>query len=112
MPKKKVLSGLPDFTLEIPKNLTSMEKDIFALILENWPTSALEIAENFKEKLASREDKRRASTKYSYYLQKLVGKKLLMSKRVGNALIVWPLKVEKYRTIEDILKEESEEASD
>ncbi|MAG22284.1 MAG: hypothetical protein CL943_03200 [Candidatus Diapherotrites archaeon] len=86
--------------------LSQKEQDIFALILESWPTSAVEIAEHFGEDLSSRESKKKASTKYSYYLQKLVEKHLLMSKRVGNALIVWPVRAEKLRTIHNILENE------
>jgi predicted transcriptional regulator len=55
--------------------------------------------------LSSRELKKRASTKYAYYLQKLVEKQLVLSKRVGNALVVWPVHAEKYRTIHEILSE-------
>ncbi len=88
------------------KGLSVMEEKIFMHVLDNWPTSALEIASHFKEDLGSREKKKQLSTKYSYYLQKLVGKRLVFSKRVGNALVVWPLKVEKYRAIHSILSRE------
>ena len=88
------------------KGLSVIEQRIFAHVLENWPTSALEIAGHFKEDLGSREKRRQFSTKYSYYLQKLVEKRLVFSKRVGNALVVWPLKVEKYRAIHSILLNE------
>jgi len=84
-------------------NLSEVERKIFSLILEYWPTSALEIAEHFSENLGSREKRKQLSTKYSYYLQKLVEKKLVFSKRFGNALIVWPVEVEKYRAIHHIL---------
>lgn len=89
--------------------LNSVEKKILALVQENWPLSALEIAEHFKEKISSREEKKRASSKYSYYLKKLVEKRRIFSKRVGNALIVWPIEAEKYRTIHQILKEDKAE---
>ncbi|MEK6973131.1 MAG: hypothetical protein AABW72_03770 [archaeon] len=80
------------------------ETVILEIIKEYWPISALEIAEHMKENTKSREEKRKASTKYSYYLKKLIEKHLLLSKRVGNSLIVWPIDVEKYRTIHQILK--------
>lgn len=85
--------------------LSLIEIRIFEFVLENWPTFPIEVAENFKEDLSDREKKRRASTKYSYYLKKLVEKRLLLSKKTGNSMIVWPLVVEKYRTIHGILKE-------
>ena len=83
--------------------LSQKEQDIMEHVLDNWPTSALEIADHFNEVIETREQKKQLSTKYTYYLKKLVEKRLLLSKRVGNALIVWPLRVEKYRTVHNIL---------
>ncbi len=99
MPQNLKNSVLTDNT-----NLTDVEKEIFELVFHNWPSTALEIAEHFKEDLSTREAKTRASTKYSYYLKKLVEKKFLFSKKAGNALIVWPIEVEKYRTMHNIFR--------
>jgi predicted transcriptional regulator len=90
-------SGMPEI---IDKQAVILE-----IVKEYWPISALEIAEHFKENTKSRKEKRKASTKYSYYLKKLIEKHSILSKRVGNSLIVWPIEVEKYRTIHQILKE-------
>lgn len=92
------LSGLSDF-----------EREIFEFVLERWPTSTLEIAENFNEDLSDRDKKKRISTKYAYYLKKLVEKRLILSKKSGNSLIVWPLVVEKYRIIHEIFRGEKQE---
>ena len=102
-------SAIPEsmgFLAVSDQKLSKLESEILEFVFENWPTSALEIAEHFNEVLDSREHKKKKSTKYSYYLQKLVEKRLLFSKRFGNSLVVWPLRVEKYRTIHHILKEE------
>ena len=92
-------SALPELL-----SLPAVERKIYSFVLENWPSTPLEVAENFNERVFLRGEKKRASTKYAYYLRKLVEKKLLVSKKAGNSLIVWPLVVEKYRTIHDILK--------
>jgi|GEM_PF-901789 len=91
--------ALPDLL-----DLGEIEKKIYLYAMENWPTTPLEIAEEFNEDISNREKKKRASTKYAYYLKKLVEKKLLFSKKAGNGIIVWPVLVEKYRTIHAILK--------
>lgn len=96
-------SGIPDLVFD--KRLSQKEREVFEIVLQNWPVSALEIAGHFKELPLNRQHSKRLSTKYSYYLKKLVEKKLVLSKRMGNALVVWPLRAEKYRTIEHILKE-------
>jgi len=97
-------SDMPDLT-----ELTDLEREIFEFVLENWPTTPLEIAQNFNEHVDTREEKKRVSTKYAYYLKKLVERKLIISKKAGNAIIVWPIIVEKYRVIHEILKSEKNE---
>ncbi|MFA6268238.1 MAG: hypothetical protein WCW13_00060 [archaeon] len=100
-------SAMPDLL-----GLKDIEKSAYAFVLDNWPSTPLEIAEQFKEDLSSREKKRRASTKYAYYLKKLIEKKLLLSKKAGNSIIVWPVMVEKYRAIHDILQQHEPEHLD
>jgi len=90
-------SGIPELSLK--------ERKVLDIVKENWPISAIEIATHLNEDISSREQKKKQSTNYTYYLKKLVGKRQLLSKRVGNALIVWPLEAEAYRTIHLILKE-------
>ncbi len=89
--------------------LSEIEKKIYLAVLEKWPTTAVEIASNLNEDVSYRDAQKRASTKYTYYLKKLVERKLIVSKKSGNTLIVWPLLVEKYRTIHDILKQQEPE---
>jgi hypothetical protein len=86
-----------------------MEKKVYYVVLDKWPTTSVEIAKELGEKTSNRVDQKRASAKYSYYLKKLVEKKLIVLKKSGNTLIVWPLLVEKYRTIHDILKQQEPE---
>ena len=102
MPKNSVK---PESLLDLPQQpLSEMEFKIYSFVLESWPSSAIEVAEHFSEDLESREAKKKASTKYSYYLKKLVSKRLLFSKRIGNALVVWPMKAEKLRAVHAIFE--------
>jgi len=97
---RKEISGLPDLD-----GLSGLELRIYEFVLERWPSTPLEIAENFSEDSSSREKKKRLSTKYAYHLKKLVEKRLLLSKKAGNSIIVWPFVVEKYRAIHEILND-------
>lgn len=109
MPNSSAMPELKQgFDSSFAFGLRGKEREVFELVLEAWPTSALEIALHFKEDLSSRERKKQASTKYAYYLKKLVDKQLILGKRVGNALVVWPLQAEKLRTIHKILEYRSE----
>ncbi len=85
--------------------IRNKEQAVLEIVRSRWPISALEVAENLSEKVSSRKEKKRHSTNYAYYLKKLIAKRLVLSKRVGNALIVWPIEVEAYRTINEILRE-------
>ena len=96
---KDLFSALPDLS-----GLSDFEREIFEFVLQRWPSTPLEIAEHFNEDISDREKKKRISTKYAYYLKKLVQKQLIFSKKAGNSLIVWPLVVEKYRVVHEILK--------
>jgi len=88
-------------------DLSDKEKNILEIVKAQWPISALEIAEHFNENISTREHKKKHSTNYSYYLKKLVLKRLVLSKRIGNALVVWPLEVEAYRAIHKIINGEN-----
>jgi hypothetical protein len=103
---KQILSVMPNLA-----GLSVHEIKIFEFVLEYWPTFPLEIAESLGEDISDRDKKRRVSTRYSYYLNKLVQKQLILSKKTGNSIVVWPLVVEKYRTIHGILKEYENEST-
>ena len=87
-------------------SLNDFEREIYDFVLEFWPATALEVAEKFNENTATPDDKKRMNAKYNYYLKKIVDKGLLLSKKAGNTLIVWPVIVEKYRVVHEILKGE------
>jgi len=101
---KKQKSAMPDIM-----GLKEIEIKVYTQVLEHWPSTPLEIAEQMNEDTTNREKKKRASTKYAYYLKKLIEKKLLLSKKAGNSIIVWPIMVEKYRTIHNILQQHEPE---
>lgn len=83
----------------------SFESRLYSLIKENWPITSIELAELLSENLDSRIAKKRAYSKYSYYLKKMISNKLLISKKSGKTLVVWPVEVEKYRVIDSIINE-------
>ena len=85
--------------------LSLREQEVLSLVKENWPISAMEIAEHLNEDFSTKAHCKRHSTNYTYYLKKLVEKRLVLSKRIGNALVVWPVEVEAYRAIHRIINE-------
>ena len=101
MHQKAVIAGIKHDS----HSLNDLEQKIYDFVLDYWPTFPLEIAEHFSEDTSTREHKKRASTKYTYHLKKLIEKKLILSKKSGNNMIVWPLLAEKYRVIHSILSD-------
>ncbi len=77
--------------------LSPKEERILQIVHARWPTSSLEIAEFLGHALVTREEKKILSSRIAYHVKKLVGKKKLISKRFGNALVVWPYEVETLR---------------
>lgn len=90
----------------MPENILGVfESKLFFVIKEHWPVTSIELAELLNEDLNDRKAKKRAYSKYSYYLKKMIQNKILLSKKSGNTLIVWPFEVEKYRVIDSIINE-------
>lgn len=79
-------------------SLSPFESHLVSIAHARWPTSSLEIAEFLGHPTHTREEKRTLSSRIAYHVKKLIEKKKLMSKRMGNALIVWPYDVECLRT--------------
>ncbi len=96
-------SGMPKLesaeTIPTPLLMTDAETQILHVVHARWPTSSLEIAEFLGQSIASRDEKRLVSSRLAYHIKKLVLKRRLMSKRFGNALIVWPYEVETLRVM-------------
>lgn len=83
-------------------HLSPFELEVVQIVHQRWPTSALEIAEFMGHTISTREHKRTLSSRLAYHLKKLVHKQVLMSKRIGNALMVWPYEVEKFRLMHEL----------
>lgn len=86
----------------LSSDLSVEETHILHVVHSRWPTSSLEIAEFLGQSVSSRDEKRLVSSRLAYHIKKLVSKRKLMSKRFGNALIVWPYEVETLRVMKDV----------
>ena len=96
-------SGMSEELKLRESRLEGIEKQVYELLKQRWPSHSLEVAAYLNEDVSTRDHRRKASSKYMYYLRKLVKKELVLSKKVGHASIFWPLCIEKWRTIIDIL---------
>jgi len=99
-------SGMPKETVSIAVESphTEWEAKVLHVVHSRWPTSSLEIAEFLGHSISTREEKRLLSSRIVYHIKKLVERKKLMSKRFGNALVVWPYEVETLRVMQEMMK--------
>ncbi len=106
-------SGMPKETVSISVESphTEWESRVLRVVHSRWPTSSLEIAEFLGHSIATREEKRLLSSRIVYHIKKLVERKKLMSKRFGNALVVWPFEVETLRVMHEMMKPVKKEGS-
>ncbi len=101
-------SGMPDLSDVSSSSpplpaLSDWENNVLRVVRSRWPTSSLEIAEFLGHSCTTREQKRLLSSRVVYHVKKLVEKKHVMSKRFGNALIVWPYEVETLRIMHEMM---------
>ena len=103
MPKIESVESIPT------SSMTHAEAQILHVVHTRWPTSSLEIAEFLGQSISSRDEKRLVSSRLAYHIKKLVSKRKLMSKRFGNALIVWPYEVETLRVMHEVMRSSANE---
>jgi hypothetical protein len=86
--------------------MEKLRNEIMAVIEENWPISVTEIARKmgiFKKGMDER--KRKASIgKIGYHVKKLKEDERLMTKKIGQTLIIWPTDIEKLRVLHEMMR--------
>ena len=80
-----------------------LREKIYSVIMDKWPTHVSEVArilEMFPE-----EDPENKSTiaKVKYHFDQLAREHKINVKKIDRALVAWPVEVEKYRTLHEIL---------
>jgi predicted transcriptional regulator len=79
---------------------------VMVVIEKNWPVSVTEIAENlgiFKKGM--NEKKRKAAIgKIIYHIRKLEESDKIMTKKIGQTVIIWPYDVDKIRVLHELIK--------
>lgn len=75
---------------------------IMKLVERNWPTHIKELVSDLGYEINNLNIK-----KVAYHVKQLDAIEKIRTKRIGQALVVWPYDVEKLRVIYEMLKEES-----
>ncbi len=73
---------------------------ILKLIEQNWPTHIRELVSDLGHEVNNLNIK-----KFAYHVKQLEKEEKIRTKRIGQALVVWPYDMEKLRVIHELLKE-------
>lgn len=77
-----------------------LQSEIRRLIESNWPMHVKEIVRGLELEVTNSNIK-----KVGYHIKKLKENEKVRVKRIGKALVVWPMEMEKLRFIHEMLKE-------
>jgi hypothetical protein len=86
--------------------MKTLDLETLKVIEENWPISVTEITKKlgiFKKGMDER--KRKASIgKISYHIKKLKDEEKIMTKKIGQTVIIWPTEIEKLRVLHEMMR--------
>jgi predicted transcriptional regulator len=86
--------------------MEKLRDDVMISIEKNWPVSVTQIAENlgiFKKGMDEK-NRKAAVGKIVYHVKKLKEMDKIMTKKIGQTIIVWPVEIEKLRVLHEMLK--------
>jgi predicted transcriptional regulator len=86
--------------------MENLRNEIMVVIENNWPVSVTEIAEHLGIfKRGMNEKKRKAAVgKVIYHVKKLKEEEKIITKKIGQTVIIWPIDIEKLRVLHEIMK--------
>jgi len=76
-----------------------LRNKILERIESNWPTHIKELIRDTGFEVDNANIK-----KFSYHIRQLEKEEKIKTKRIGRALVVWPIEIEKLRIIHELLK--------
>lgn len=77
----------------------ALRQKILELVEINWPTHVKELVRNLGYEVDNNNLK-----KVSYHIKILEKQKIVRVKRIGRALVIWPMEIEKLRFIHELIK--------
>ena len=77
---------------------------ILEVIEREWPISVTQIAEILGLRYENERKRKAIIAKIVYHINKLKGEEKVRTKKIGQAVIVWPTDIEKLRVLHELLK--------
>lgn len=77
----------------------TLRREILERIESNWPTHIIEIVRDLGFEVDNNNIK-----KISYHIRRLEEEEKIRVKRIGRAMVAWPIDMERLRIIHELLK--------
>lgn len=80
--------------------------DVLDTITKNWPVHVTEIAEKmgYLNNDMDEAERKLAITHVKYHVDQLARNEKIRVKKIGKALVTWPIEIEKLRLIHEMLR--------
>ncbi len=79
----------------------TLQKNIFQIIQDNWPVHVREVVSILNWDPTNITN----VSKVRYHFKELEKKKKIRTKKIGRALVAWPIDIERLRAIQKMLRE-------
>ncbi len=76
---------------------------IYEVIIAKWPTHVSEVARILKMFPESDPENKSTIAKVKYHFDQLAREHKINVKKIDRALVAWPVEVEKYRALQELL---------
>ena len=76
---------------------------IYEIIVDKWPTHVSEVARTLKLFPENDPESKSVIAKVKYHFDQLAREHKINVKKIDRALVAWPVEVEKYRTLHELL---------
>ena len=79
--------------------------EVYRIILDNWPIHVTEAAEKMNMLSNVDEDERKlVITHLKYHFDQLARHEKIKVKKIGKAVVAWPIEIEKLRMVHEMMK--------
>lgn len=79
-------------------------EEIYEVISRNWPIHITEIAGKMDLLTSNVDERKLVITHLKYHVDQLARHDRIKVKKIGKAVVVWPIEIEKLRMVHEMLK--------
>ena len=85
---------------------TINREEVYELISRNWPIHITEIADKMNLLTQDPDENKQVITHLKYHVDQLARSEKIKTKKIGHAVVTWPVDIEKLRMVHELLRTE------